>query len=322
MRRRPLVAGVLTLALLLASGYLLWQVPSAELDPTPTAEPLTPAAASAPEVAVPRRESPEPAAVAAATAPDAPTSSDANPDEDPLLRLPVAPGEALLLLEWCAGFTLPDQSSQMEQEWQWLGNEAAALERASHAQARAWAVEHCGPWTLDRAGDRAKALRERLLERARASAELQDRLRALASDSALGEPDAARIAEARRLLEQSLLAGKPELLRDVGRALERSRMAMPDQLGPYAGGGASTLFTLLACDLGMPCGEHSEMLRLNCWLRGRCGYSDYETMAFDALHGARERELIEQHRAELLRRIRAGDVVGLFDPMPLPPPKP
>jgi hypothetical protein len=315
MRRRPLVAAVLALALLLASGYLHWQVPSAELDPTPTAEPL---AASAPDDANPPRESPEPAAVAAATAPEAPTSPDANSDEDPLLRLPVAPGEALLLLEWCSGFTLPDQSSQMEQEWQWLGGEAAALERATHAAARAWAIEHCGPWTLDRGSDRAKALRERLLERARASADLQDRLRALANDSALDEPDAALVVEARRLLEQALLAGKPELLRDVGRALERSRMAMPDQLGPYAGGGASTLFTLLACDLGMPCGEHSEMLRLNCWLVGRCGYPDYETMAFDAFHGSRGRELIQAHRAELLRRIRAGEVIGLFDPLPLP----
>lgn len=322
MRRRTLVAAALALALLLVSGYRHWQAPSAESDTAPAAGPLAPATASAPDEAIETRESPAPAAVAAPTEPDSPTRVDAASTEDPLLQWPVPPGEALLRLEWCAGLTLPDRSADLEREWQWLGGEAAALERATHAEARAWAIEYCGPWTLDRDSDRGKALRERLLDRARASADLQDRLRALAADAALGEPGDPRVVDARRLLEQSLLAGRPELLRDVGRALERSGMAMPDQLGPYAGGGASTLFTLLACDLGMPCGEHSQMLRLNCWLRGRCGYPDYETMAFDAFHGARERELIQQHRAELLRRIRAGEIAGLFDPVPLAPTKP
>jgi hypothetical protein len=241
---------------------------------------------------------------------------------DPLLQLPLPPGEALQLLEWCAQLAQPDRLPQLEQEWRWLGEEAAALERANYAKARSTFIERCGPWTLDRDSDRALALKARLVERARASADLQDRLRALASDSALGEPDDPRVADARRLLETALTAGRPELLREVGRALERSGMSMPDQLGPYAGGGASTVFTLLACDLGLACAADSEMVQLNCALRGRCGYADYETMAFDALHGAREREVIQTHRAELLRRIRAGDVIGLFEPVPLPPPNP
>ncbi len=320
MRRRSLVAGSLALALVLAVVLLLWRaLPVAPKAGQAAAQPL-PAAVSDSGMANPPSEPPlAPESSAVAVTPETAIAPGAKPAEDPLLQLPIAAGEALLLLEWCARLTLPDDSAQREQEWQWLGGEAAVLERANHAEARAWAIEHCGPWTLDRNSDRAQALKAQLVERARASADLQDRLRAMASDSALGEPDDSRVDDVRRLLEQALLAGRPELLRDVGRALERSRMAMPDQLGPYAGGGASTLFTLLACDLGMPCGEHSEMLRLNCWLVGRCGYSDYETMAFDAFHGARERELIQAHRAELLRRIRAGQVAGLFDPVPLPP---
>ena len=78
---------------------------------------------------------------------------------------------------------------------------------------------------------------------------------------------------------------------------------------PSGGGGGVNLFQT----------KGSEIVQLNCAFRGRCGYADYETMAFDSWHGAREQELIQTHRAELLRRIRAGEIDGLFDPVPLPP---
>lgn len=321
MRRKPVVLGSVALVLALGLGLLLWWAPAGQsLDDRPPTASVT---ESGPEtvsraidaVAVPASTT----ASAPAALPGMPTAQAAPTVADPLLQLPLSPGAALQLLEWCAQLAQPEQLSELEQLWHWLGEDAAALERANYVRARSTFIERCGPWALDRASDRAAALRVELIERARRSADFADRLRAMSADIAADQADALRLADARRLLETALTAGRPELLREVGRALERSRMATPEQLGPYAGGGAATLFTLLACDLGMACGADSEILQLNCAFRGRCGYADYETMAFDSWHGARERELIQRHRAALLRRIRAGDVAGLFDPMPLPP---
>lgn len=223
------------------------------------------------------------------------------------------------MLQWCGGMTGSDPAQQFEQQWQWLGAEAAALERARYIEARTWAIKRCGEWALVPDSERAQALKAQLIERARQSSDLGDRLRALANLSGSIQIDGSQAIEMRQWLEQALLAGRPELLGDVGRVLQNPLVARADLLGPYAGYGAVSLFSLLGCDLGAPCGANSEVLRRNCALNGYCGYPDYETLLFDAYHGARERELIQAHRAELLRRIRAGEVVGLFDPVRLPP---
>lgn len=321
MRRKQVVFASVGSALALGLAVLLSRVPALQTPFDPASPPVV-VAESAPEAA--HRAAHTAATRVAATTDaavqtDAATTIAARATDDPLLRLPLAPGEALHLLEWCAELAQPDRLDYLEQQWRWLGEQAAQLERSNYTKARAAFIQRCGPWTLDRDSDRATAIRAELLERANRSVDLADRLRVLATDGSAGEADAARVTDARQLLEAALRAGRPELLRDVGRALQRSRIATPDQLGPYAGAGAATLFTLLACDLGMACGEGSEMLQLNCALRGLCGYPDYETLMFDAWHSARERELIQQHRALLLQRIRAGQIDGLFDPVPLPP---
>lgn len=244
-----------------------------------------------------------------------PESPTAGPD--PLLQTSLPPAEALRRLDLCGQMAGADPSASFEDAWRWLGEEAAQLERKRHAQSRAWLVERCGPWTLAPASERAQQLKAELLRRAARSADLGDQLRALEFASA--EPSAADAVAVRRQLEAALADGRPELLRDIGRVLERSRYRTPELLGPYAGGGASSLFTLLACDLGMPCGADSEPVRLNCALRGVCGYADYETMFFDAFHGMHAAQILQQHRALLLARIRAGQIRGLFDPVPLPP---
>lgn len=236
---------------------------------------------------------------------------------DPLLQAGLPPGEALMLLQWCGEMTGADPSAAFEAARRWLGEDAARVERSRYAQARAWMSERCGPWTLAPDSERAQALKTELARRAARSADLRDQLRAL--EQAPHEPTEADAFAARRQLEAALASGRPELLRDIGRVLERSHYANPELLGPYAGGGASSLFTLLACDLGMPCGADSEPVRLNCALRGVCGYADYETLLFDAWHGARAAQILQQHRALLLQRIRAGQIRGLFDPVPLPP---
>lgn len=320
--RRPWLALALTAALGLAGWWLAMRTPT-PMEPTQaaTGAPVESAASSDREapVAAPARSAPAKSSVVATSTDAVAVTPVSSADADPLLQADLAPGEALRMLQWCGELAWSDPRQGIEQQWQWLGEDVAALERSRYVAARAWAIERCGEWALVPESDRAVALRTRLIERARQSTDLQDRLRALSSTSGAIEIDGAQAVAMRQLLEQALLAGRPELLADVGRVLEASGLARADLLGPYAGSGALSLFSLLGCDLGAPCGADSEALRRNCALRGFCGYTDYESMLFDAYHGARARELIQRHRAELLRRIRAGQIDGLFDPVRLPP---
>ena len=319
MRRRRVGLLVLVAVLVLAGWWMAGRLPTTVAQATPDAPAPKAAATNAVSPAAARTTASAPA-VSTSTRVDATTIAAASTVDtgDPLLQTEVAPGEALRMLQWCGELTGSDPTRHFEQQWQWLGDEARALERKTYIEARTWAIERCGEWALVPDSDRAKALKAQLIERARQSSDLQDRLRALAAMTGAIEIDGSQAIAMRQLLEQALLAGRPDLLGDVGRVLNNSLVARADLLGPYAGYGAVTLFSLLGCDLGASCGGDSDALRRNCALRGYCGYPDYETMLFDAWHGAREREQIQAHRAELLRRIRAGDVVGLFDPLPLP----
>lgn len=320
MRRRRAGLLVLVAVVVFIAWWLPARLPTTVAQATPGA-PVQRAAATDTTTSVAPAPGATAARIATATRADTATAAAAASIDgvDPLLQEDLAPGEALRMLQWCGELTGSDPTLLFEQQWQWLGDEAAALERKPYAEARAWAIERCGEWALVPDSDRAAALKAQLIERARQSTDIRDRLRALAATTGSIEIDASQAISMRQLLEQALLAGRPELLGDVGRVLENSLVARADLLGPYAGYGAVTLFSLLGCDLGAPCGGDSDALRRSCALRGYCGYPDYETMLFDAYHGARARELIQSHRADLLRRIRAGDVIGLFDPLPLPP---
>lgn len=320
MRRRRLGL-VFAIAALGVAGWWLLQTGSMEPVPTAAGAPSLPTTATDPQTEVASVASAAAASATALAAPEVAVASAAPAAVagDPLLQVDVAPGEALRLLQWCGELARADPTERFEQQWQWLGDEVAALERTRYAEARAWAIERCGDWVLVPESDRAVSLRTQLVERAQQSTDLQDRLRALYGMRGAVEIDDAQAIAIRQLLEQALLAGRPELLGDIGRVLQASEVARADLLGPYAGAGAISLFSLLGCDLGAPCGADSDVLRRNCALAGFCGYADYESMLFDAYHGSRERELIQRHRAELLRRIRAGLIAGLFDPVLLPP---
>lgn len=313
MRGRWLFLGACGLAVLLA-----WSMRPA----APPAEPVNGAEAepgSVADVPAVAAEPGDPAAQSDVRAAELALAADPETaaPPDPLLASGLPPAEALRRLEWCGQLVGPDPTARFEANWRWLGEDAAKLERERYAQARAWMIERCGPWVLAD-GERARMLREEWVRRATRSADPADQLRALAL--ATGAPGEADAIAARRQLETALAGGRPELLRDIGRVLERSPYGTPELLGPYAGGGASVLFALLACDLGMPCGADSEPVRASCALSGLCGYADYESLLFDARLGERAAALVRQHRALLLQRIRSGDVAGLFDPVPLPPP--
>lgn len=310
-KRASILAGLALLLVLVAGLWTgLLRPPGVGIPSHSANDDAAATASTLPQTAVP-------GAAERATAPAAPAATPPSTHDpvaptagpDPLLQTGLSPSESLRRLDLCGQMSGADPSASFEDAWRWLGVEAAQLERKRYAQSRAWLVERCGPWALAPASERAQQLKAELLRRAARSADLGDQLRAL--EHASGEASAADAVAVRRELEAALADGRPELLRDIGRVLERSRYRTPELLGPYAGGGASSLFTLLACDLGMPCGADSEVVRLSCALRGICGY--------DAYQGARAAQVLQQHRALLLQRIRAGQIQGLFDPVPLPP---
>ena len=80
------------------------------------------------------------------------------------------------------------------------------------------------------------------------------------------------------------------------------------------------LWTLVACDLGLDCLPGSPTLDRNC-LRseGICGSPNLHA-AVQLLYPEFVVNLLYQQRDELLQRIRSGQIAGLFDPPPNPPP--
>lgn len=306
MRRRGRWAALLLLLL----PVWLWQQGADA--PAPIRAPERSDATPAPTAAsAPMAPAASPAATPATAITAAPAADSAF---ETLLNAPVAPREALRRLHWCLPVDAAD-AAVMQQQWQSLGPEAAALEAEEYAHARSWLDDQCGPW-MQIAEARRTALVEAWRERAARSPDLGDRLWALASAFAQDVPTEPELVAARDLLEQALRSGRPELLQDLARVL--SRGGSPDWLGPYAGPNGASLFGLLACDLGADCGARSEVLRIQCARLGLCGYRDYEALIFDARLSQVEAELVAAHRRILLERIRRGQVDGLFDPVRVP----
>lgn len=83
------------------------------------------------------------------------------------------------------------------------------------------------------------------------------------------------------------------------------------------------VWRLVACDLGRPCDRGSRALD------GLCLSTDTAACTQDSVEAASRYnlpphlfDLVQQRRAELLARVRSGQIAGIFDPAPAPPPGP
>jgi hypothetical protein len=268
---------------------------------------------------------PSPTTTQDVSAPQAPDQDSAPPstntalatiEEDPLLRAPVPPREALSRLMDCAFLADPEQPARLESRWAWLSPELAALERDWQAQAKRAVANHCADWAVDASTPRFRWLHQALRNRLSRSPDPLDRVLA----ALLAEQRAEEALPAiRAQIEDLVRRGRGQEMAAMADVLWMSPWWSPSTAGAYAGGNSMVLWHLVACDLGADCGARSHYLRRACAGSGYCGYPDVETLMHDAVLGQDAAERVAAARAALLERIRSGQVEGLFDPVPLPP---
>ena len=307
------------LAILVLLAAMAWQSQRAlesgmppTVPPSSTASDGAGAAASALNSTAPPPavESAEPAADGATTSqPQAVLPSPAPP------TLPTpTPAQAR---EWMrqrqremeCGTARRDNASEIRQtrEWPWMPPERVAAERAAIAEARERLLQGCPPEIADEAErKRHWAQRQAELEAARRAGDLLARL----SPVSIKTPEERN--RARATLYDALLSGDPEAIAQIGQLQDYVQPAPIFDANPQAP--ASYVWPLVACDLGMDCGPGSRALDLACLSHGGgCGYQHLSESHRDWLPPWQYR-LVERRRAELLARIRSGQIAGIFDP--------
>ncbi|MFO1493532.1 MAG: hypothetical protein U1F26_02600 [Lysobacterales bacterium] len=80
---------------------------------------------------------------------------------------------------------------------------------------------------------------------------------------------------------------------------------------PYDPGRREALWTLAACQLGLPCGPEHRSVQLAC-LSGLCGYRDYADYVYDQRLSPADRRHVEAQLPSLVAILKAGDVDALW----------
>lgn len=279
-------------------------------------ETATTAAVHSPQSPTTTRDVSAPLAPDQDSAPASTHTAPATTEDDPLLRAPIPPREAISRLMDCAFLADPEQPARLESRWAWLPPELAALEREWQVQAKLAVAKDCADWAVDANTPRFRSLQQALRDRLSRSPDPLDRV--LAALLAERHTDEA-LPAIRQQIEDLVRRGRGQEIAAMADVLWASRWWEPSTAGPYAGESSSALWQLVACDLGADCGAVSPYLRRACARSGHCGYPDVETLMHDAVLGLDAAERVAAARATLLARIRSGQVEGLFDPVPLPP---
>lgn len=141
----------------------------------------------------------------------------------------------------------------------------------------------------------------------------------------------------RPLLVEAVSSRDPEIIASIGQVASRGgtalQAAMPTMPAmptsgqrpslPRGGYEPRALWTLVACDLGLDCGEASPTLDRMCLRDGLCGYPNVEAALRDGQITEAQLRETEYRRQWLGNRIRSGQIAGMFDPaQPLEPPQP
>lgn len=199
----------------------------------------------------------------------------------------------------------PENLQRLQQkDWRWLPPDQVAAERAAYLQALAARLRNCPPSTpeQDAAAQRAD---HALLAAAARAGELSARLEMLRY-TPVGQHDPVAI---RQLFDEILRGGDPELIASISlheMYLNPGATVRLRQQTPLA-------WELVACDLGRECGPGSEALGRWCLRQPAvCTQANVE----DAMRQITPPELfarMQGRRAELLARIRAGQIGVIFE---------
>ncbi len=204
----------------------------------------------------------------------------------------------------------PARVADREREWRWLPEEIAAMERMAFDDAVGRLGRGCPRWSDDAAAYQQR--RQELRANAAVAAQAGE-LRALLANSGLEGKLAPTLA---RAMYDALLSGDPKLIERIGYAdmvwSGHGNRTMAQTMGVRR-----ELWTLVACDLGLDCVPGGPTLDRYCLRWGICGYPSLEATIRQWISD-RTMEVLESQRAELLQRIRSGQIAGLFDPPPEP----
>jgi hypothetical protein len=208
----------------------------------------------------------------------------------------------------------PKELAKRERKWRWLPPHMAQAERQALQDAAGRLGRGCPHWKDDPEQlKRRQAERQAQLVSAVAANDPSARITAI-------QPITPQfIEQLPEALYDAVLSGDPELIAQIGWADQwlrvRARLGRPEDLIHRP-----VLWALVACDLGLDCLPGSPTLDRYC-LRGVgvCGSPNLDA-AIRPLYPEALMTVLDQQRAELLQRIRSGQVAGLFDPPPNPPP--
>ncbi|MGE4072236.1 MAG: hypothetical protein AB7E72_13785 [Lysobacterales bacterium] len=206
---------------------------------------------------------------------------------------------------------LPGRTAGREREWRWLPPEIAAMERQAFADALSRLGRGCPRWSDDDAAYLQRHQQRR--SNATLAAQAGDLRARLVNSGQEQDNPASTLIQA---MYDALLSGDPELIARIGYA---DMVWTNNHNRPEAGRGwlRRELWTLVACDLGLDCLPGGPTLDHYCLRTGICGYPSVEA-TIDQWVSDQYRQTLENQRAELLQRIRSGQVAGLFDPPPEP----
>ena len=249
------------------------------------------------------------------------TGQDPSSSEPPSIRLSPEAAHSLmeerrreLDCELVLSAMAPKALAKRERKWRWLPAHVAQAERQALKDAAGRLGRGCPRWKDDTDDlKRRQAQRQANLSAAAAAGDLAARVAPVRS------PTPQMIEQMRISMYDALLSGDPALIAALGwadqmRGIGFNRSVREEIVD------RELLWTLVACDLGLDCLPGSPTLDRNC-LRseGICGSPNLHA-AVQLLYPEFVVNLLYQQRDELLQRIRSGQIAGLFDPPPNPPP--
>jgi len=204
----------------------------------------------------------------------------------------------------------PRAVAERERLWRWLPADIAEMERLAFDDAVDRLGRGCPRWSDDAT---ARQQRRQQRQRNTAAAAQAGDLSALLANSGLNGELAPTLAQA---MYDALLSGDPKLIERIGYAdmvwSSHGNRSMAEAMGVRR-----ELWTLVACELGLDCLPGGPTLDRYCLRWGICGYPSLEATVRQGISD-RTLQVLATQRAELLQRIRSGQIAGLFDPPPNP----
>lgn len=206
------------------------------------------------------------------------------------------------------------------QEWRWLPPAQVERERAGAEAARQRLLANCSTADSEAPSPARLADHAEVLRAAARAGDLRARLRSLRRGPR--GYSAAQRSELRALLHEVMLSGDWELIARISQY--QSDLYPPTQFMAVAFElPTHDAWLLAACDLGMDCGPASRALALHCLTASAvaCDAPNLEMALWRAAAPSLWRRA-QRERIMLVDRLRTGNVHGILDLPPAPPPGP